>query len=48
MLRRELQQRVAQQYLTDDVKLTHFLGDVQGREALYGVYRAAVTGECMV
>jgi hypothetical protein len=26
------------------MKFTHMLGDVQGREALYGVYRAAVTG----
>jgi hypothetical protein len=48
LLHRELQRRVAQQYLTDDVKLTHFLGDVRGREALYGVYRAAVTGMCVI
>lgn len=41
---RELQRRVADQFLTDDVKLVHVLGDVQGRDALYGVYRAAVTG----
>ncbi|WIA20456.1 hypothetical protein OEZ85_004865 [Tetradesmus obliquus] len=41
---RQLQRRVADQFLTDDVKLVHVLGDVQGRDALYGVYRAAVTG----
>lgn len=29
-----------------DIKLTHVLGDVQGREAFYAVYRAAVTGVC--
>jgi len=32
-------------FLTEDVKFTHFLGDVQGRDAIYGVYRAAATGE---
>lgn len=42
---RALQRHIADRYLADDIKFTHMLGDVQGREALYGVYRAAVTGE---
>jgi hypothetical protein len=41
---RSLQRHVADTYLAPDVKLTHMLGDVEGREALYGVYRAAVSG----
>lgn len=41
---RALQRHIADTYLAPDVKFTHMLGDVQGREALYGVYRAAVSG----
>lgn len=41
---RALQRHIADTYLAEDVKLTHMLGDVQGRESLYGVYRAAVSG----
>lgn len=41
---RQLQREVLTKYVTDDVKFIHFLGDVQGKDAYYGVYRAAVTG----
>ncbi len=41
---RQLQREVLSKYVTDDVKFVHFLGDVKGKAAYYGVYRAATTG----
>jgi hypothetical protein len=41
---RQLQRDVLAKYVTDDVKFVHILGDVKGKDAYYGVYRAAVTG----
>eukprot|EP00775_Hariotina_reticulata_P007355 gene7355-7566_t len=44
VLSKALQRETVDTYLTEDVKFKHFLGDVQGRDAIYGVYRAAATG----
>ena len=39
----KLQRSTVEKFLTPDVRLTHILGDARGRQAVYGVYRAAVT-----
>lgn len=41
---RGLQRSIVNRYLAPDFSFTHILGDCRGREAVYGVYRAAVSG----